>query len=148
MIDIAHIIWIESSSDENIPPSEDGALGLCQIMPDTLGDFNLKMKKKYTVEMLKDPMISIEVCEWYLTKEIPYMLATKGLYEMPDVILACYNAGFGNYMKYYRGIKDLDYEATHYIEKYHRCFSIHDKEMIKAREFMVQYRLKQKGGAL
>lgn len=119
MIDIEKIIQIESGGNPNAV-SNKGAVGLCQITPICLQDFNEQNygthedDYHFKVDLFK-PEINKQVGEWYINKRIPEMFEA---YLIPDCdILRCiaYNFGIGNLLKWYRR---LPKETRDYIQKY------------------------------
>lgn len=140
MIDLARIIQIESSANPNEPDSPTGAIGLCQIKPVVLVDFNRKTGKRYDLDDLRDPLVSIEVCEWFLTKEIPYLLSYYGFQESTGAILFCYSEGIGTYRKWKAGKIGMPAQAERYKFKYEHLMP--KENLTQAREWVRKYRIK------
>ena len=78
-------ISVESSFDENAV-SHAGAVGLTQIMPDTLAWLQTKTGENYTEEDLKNPEISIKYCALFYS-----VLLEK--YGTLDEAICAYHAG-------------------------------------------------------
>ena len=78
-------IKVESGFDENAK-SEVGAIGLTQIMPDTLAWLQTKTGEKYTEADLSDPEISIKYCALFYS-----ILLEK--FENTATAAAAYHAG-------------------------------------------------------
>ncbi len=119
------IAQIESNGNPNAYNKRSGAIGLYQITPICLKDYNQHYirnygnipneKFYYSNEDLYDPIINFRIANWYLNTRIPELLKH---YHKPitiDNILWAYNAGIGNLVK---GIKPL--ETRNYIKKYHK----------------------------
>lgn len=111
-IDMEAIKQIESGGNPNAT-SPVGAMGLYQIMPITLKDYNQITKKNYKKEQLFDPDINTEIAEWYLTQRIPQMLKHYKKPVTTDNILWAYNAGIGNLVK-----NVFPKETKNYLYKY------------------------------
>lgn len=93
IIDFQAIAELESSNNPKAFNKKSGAIGLFQITPVCLKDFNEQNKKKYTAEMLYSPYRNFEVANWYLTVRIPQMLEGLGLEITTQRILWAWNAG-------------------------------------------------------
>ena len=117
VIDMDIIKTIESNNNPNaVSPA--GAIGLYQIMPITLEDYNQMNKKKYTAEQLFNPQVNKNIAEWYITKRIPQMLKHYKLPVNTNSILHAYNAGIGNVVK---GV--LPKETKNYLTKYNQLMA-------------------------
>jgi len=113
-IDVNIIATIESN---NTPTAmgKHGEIGLCQISPCVLKDFNKYNMQGEGLQMRQmfDPYDNKIVAGWYLNKRIPQMLRAYNLPITLDNILWAYNAGIGKVKK---GI--LPKETKNYIAKY------------------------------
>lgn len=114
-IDMHKIMMIESGG-RNIPSdmNTEHAIGIYQITPVVLGDWNRHNDIKYTNQDLWNMAINTKVAEWYLTKRIPQMLKH---YKKPATvrnILIAYNAG----ISYVVSGKPLPKITVRYLKKY------------------------------
>ena len=78
-------IAVESGFDENAV-SNAGAIGLTQIMPDTLSWLETKTGESYTEEDLRNPEIAIKYCAVFYS-----ILLSK--FESEDAAVCAYHAG-------------------------------------------------------
>ena len=78
-------ISVESGFDENAVSSV-GAIGLTQIMPDTLTWLETKTGESYTEEDLRNPEIAIKYCAFFYS-----ILLDK--FENEDTAVCAYHAG-------------------------------------------------------
>ena len=140
-IDISKIIQIESSGNPNAYNKSSGAIGLMQITPVCLEDWNTFKSGKmygeiarcnkndcenytlfeyYNLGDLYNPTINVKIGTWYINERIPQMLEA---FDIPDTVenrLIAYNFGVGNLRKYLEGEKKLPKETKNYILKYKR----------------------------
>ena len=124
-IDINKIIQIESGGDSQAYNGKSGAIGLCQITPICLLDYN-EYRGGYnkvhiipiTLEQLYYPGINVTIGTWYLNARIPQMLKAYGLEDTIEARLFCYSVGIGTYRKYLRGEIKMPKETRDYIRKY------------------------------
>lgn len=114
-IDLSIISRIESSNNPLAYNRHSGAVGLYQITPICLSDYNLCHKTCYEVADLISPKFNTLVAQWYLTVRIPQMLRAKGKPVTLENILVAYNAGIGRLVK---GI--MPQETVNYIAKYNK----------------------------
>lgn len=131
-IDLSIIMQIESNGNPNAYNKQSGAIGLYQITPICLKEYNQVNGEKcfsspfgiqgterfeiryLTISDLYNPIINERVAEWYLNIRIPQLL---NYYHKPitiDNILWAYNAGIGNVIK-----GKMPRETRNYIKKYH-----------------------------
>ena len=104
------VIWEESHFDVNAVNPDSGAMGLGQLMPIVIEDFEEQTGITYTD--YKKPETNLEVSAWYLGERIPKMLKHYGHEVTRKNILWAYNAGIGNLNN---GI--LPKETQRYFEK-------------------------------
>jgi soluble lytic murein transglycosylase-like protein len=146
-VDVNIVIQIESGGDPNAYNKKSGAIGLMQITPIVLKEYNqlatgrnlytsqhhyingmiikwwdvAKSLERVNIEELFDETTNIRIGYWYLNTRIPQMLST---HEIPDTInsrLISYNAGIKVCKDYHRGkIKKLPRETRNYLTKYHK----------------------------
>ena len=113
MVNLRIIAQIESSNNPLAYNHSSQAVGLYQITPICLNDYNLTHKICYELTDLLSPKFNRLVAEWYLNKRIPQMLKAHRLPINLNTILWAYNAGVGRVKK---GI--LPEETKNYIKKY------------------------------
>lgn len=109
------IIQIESGGNPNAYNKESGAIGLCQITPIVLKEWNESGQLRFLERGLYKPEVNRPIGDWYMNTRIPQMLKA---YKIPDTIdnrLWAYNAGIGNVKK-----GRLPKETRNYIRKYHK----------------------------
>ena len=116
---IKNIIEIESSNNPNAV-SKMGAVGLFQIMPITLKDYNELHQIKYTLEDLKNPIQNTKVGEWQLNKRLPEILRHKNVPDSKLHRIIAYNRGGENLRKWYANgskFEELPKETKNYLKK-------------------------------
>lgn len=114
-IDLGIIAQIESTGHPDAYNSHSGAVGLCQITPIVLKEYDRQYSYKHMIEQLYDKDFNKKVAEWYINFKIPAYLRH---YHIPDTTcnrLWAYNAGIGKVRK---GI--IPEETKNYIAKYMR----------------------------
>lgn len=117
-IDIDIICEIESAWNEKAK-SNMKALGLAQITPICLLEYNQRNRTKYKLNDLYNPQINMHIASWYINERIPAFLK---YFKIEDTIinrLICYNAGFTRILKYQKR-KWLPEQTRKYIEKYYK----------------------------
>ena len=112
------VINQESSGDPKAV-SPKGAMGLMQIMPGTLQEYNQYNKTAYQPKDLLNGDINKKIGTWYMYRRIPQMINhyRPGEGFTPEDQLWAYNAGLGNWNK---GIKPA--ETKNYVEKIMKSF--------------------------
>ena len=134
-VDIPTIIQIESSGNPHAYNAKSGAIGLMQITPICLGDWNNYTSKIlysgsgepymnqpiwYSLADLYNPKINIEIGTWYINTRIPQMLKHYGIEDTVRNRLISYHDGIGNLRKYLAGKRKLGKEMRGYLKKYER----------------------------
>lgn len=118
-VNINIVIQIESNGNPNAYNKKSGAIGLMQITPIVLEEYNKRKchPKLYHIltEDLYLPEVNSRVGSWYLNTRIPQMLKTYEISDTIDNRLWAYNAGIGRVKQ---GIKPR--ETRRYIERYHK----------------------------
>ena len=115
-IDINRIVKIESNGNPLAYNKKDGDIGLCQITPICLKEWNnFHPKEQYTSNDLFNPVINLKIAEWYLEKRIPQMLKYYKCEVNTMNILICYNAGIKAVVKGY-----IPLITKRYLMKYGR----------------------------
>lgn len=109
-IDIVKIAKIESNFNEEAYNKSSEAIGLCQIKPEVLKDYNKKFGVNHWVSDLYYKDFNILVATWYLEDEIPRLLRHYKKPVTRDNILTAYNMGIGSVLKGKKAVK--------YIKKY------------------------------
>lgn len=113
-IDLSIIAKIESNNNPLAYNARSKAIGMYQITPICLKDYNTYHKgQEISYKGLLDPKKGYSVASWYLNIRIPQMLKT---YHKVDTVynrLWCYNAGIGQLQK---GV--LPNETKQYIKNY------------------------------
>ncbi|MFA5094909.1 MAG: lytic transglycosylase domain-containing protein, partial [Candidatus Omnitrophota bacterium] len=135
LIDRSIIERIESRGDPSAV-SPRGAVGLRQIMPCCLQDFNEGTGKTYTMADMTDPAKNREVSDWYFDVRIPQLLTSNGLAVTQENILRAYNQGVG-------GLASGAYpeETQNYVAAYRRLAARQAKDdpfIREARELLAQ----------
>jgi hypothetical protein len=113
-IDMAAIKHIESRGNARAV-SRTGAVGLYQIMPCVLKEYNQFNRITYSRRDLFNPAVNEAIARWYLTVRIPQMLRAYRIPVTTNNILHAYNAGVGNLK---RGI--MPRETKNYIQRYNK----------------------------
>lgn len=113
-VDLSVVSKIESSNNPKAYNKNSQAIGLFQITPICLKEYNVfHPQKTFNKQDLFNPKINTIIAKWYLNKRIPQMLS---YYKKPvtiENILICYNAGI-SFTKSYK----LPKETQNYIKKY------------------------------
>ena len=135
-ISIPAIIALESSGNPHAYNKTSGAIGLMQITPVCLEDWNTT-KGKFSFEEqfgkpgtyfyetrylniadLYNPNINLIIGQWYINTRIKQdFLKGKGTI---DDILICYHDGYGNWKKWKAGKRKLGPAMKKYIQDYKR----------------------------
>ena len=113
-VDLRAVKMIESA---NLPfvIGREGEIGLYQITPILLKDYNNYHKIKIPRLALFIPFINSKVAKWYIGKRIPQMIRAKGYKVTVRNILIAYNGGIK-----YVGRKTIPKITERYLEKYRR----------------------------
>ncbi len=125
-IDINKIIQIESSGNPHAYNKRSGAIGLMQITPICLEEWNnpeilRKRGESRNTVFLVDlycGAINVYIGTWYINERIPQMLKAYGLEDTIEYRLIAYNWGIGNLLKHLKGKYPLPKETRDYIRKY------------------------------
>ena len=108
------IIEIESGGNQNaISPA--GAIGLCQITPIVLAEYNQICKDDLTTKDLFYPDINKKICIFYLRRLKDHYIP-KDKFSI-ELLLACYNAGPTKMKKLNWDIQKAPLETKNYIKK-------------------------------
>ncbi len=113
-IDLSIIARIESSGNPHAYNPRTKAVGVYQITPICLKDYNNHHKVKFTIQDMYNPDKAYIVANWYLNKRIPQMLRHYHITDVTRHRLICYNYGIGHLRKG----DSLPIETKDYIKKY------------------------------
>ena len=114
-IDMRRIYEIESSNNPEAYNETSKAVGLGQITPVTLKEWNQFHKnEQLTEEDLYDPNTNMRVASWYMNVRIPQILKAYDIEDSIENRLISYNAGW----TYAKDGKELPKETKDYIKKY------------------------------
>ena len=135
-ISIPAIIALESNGDPHAFNKTSGAIGLMQITPVCLDDWNTT-KGKFSFEEqfgkpgtyfyetrylniadLYNPNINLIIGQWYINTRIPQMLKAYGMPDSVNNRLIAYNWGAKNLKHYLKGERKLPKETKQYLIKY------------------------------
>ena len=113
-ISMIKIAMLESSGDPTAYNRHTMAVGMFQITPICVEDYNQFHKKKYEHYEMFNPIKAYKVADWYINKRIPQLLRHYNKPVTTENILAAYNNGAS------RVGKILRKETKNYIKKYKR----------------------------
>jgi hypothetical protein len=113
IINMDAIAQIESSGNPQAYNPQDGAIGLYQITPIVLKEYNNYHAQKFTREDLYNEHINFEIASWYMRVRIPQMLAYYNLPLTTENKIIAWNAGISNARK--GRIPDI---TRQYLKKY------------------------------
>ncbi len=117
---IASIIAVESGYDENAK-SNRGAIGLMQLIPSTARFCATKIGIEYTEKSLYDGKTNLTLGSYYLS----YLFKKFGNI---DDVLASYNAGEGNVIKWKKAGIEIPFpETVDYVKKVKRAYKIYKR---------------------
>ena len=118
-VNLSKIKMIESSGNPNAYNEKTEAIGLYQITPVCLKEWNnYHPKEHYTKNDLYNPEINEKIAKWYLNIRIPEMLKYYGYKITVENIIICYDWGIGNFIKWKKGKKKLPEETKNYLREY------------------------------
>ncbi len=113
LIDMHRIMMIESSGNP-LAISKGQGLGLYQITPCVLKEYNSSHRIKISSHSLFNPHKNTMVAKWYLKKRIPRMLKHYHQHVETRNIIISYNAGISYVVKN----KKLPSTTVEYLRKY------------------------------
>ncbi len=114
-INLEAIKQIESHGVADAVNARSGAVGMYQITPIALRDFNRCTKKSYTSDDLFMFWINREIASWLFEKRIPQILKSKKQAVTERNLLISFNAGHA-----YVGKRKLPKETLDYIKRYRK----------------------------
>jgi hypothetical protein len=112
-IDLQKIAHIESSHNP-LAIGKGGDLGLYQITPILLKEYNNFHSTKYSTLQLFNASINTSIAQWYFEVRIPQMLRHFKISVTHRNILICYNSGINTLVKN----KKLSEITRRYLVKY------------------------------
>lgn len=98
VIDLHAIMTIESNGNPNAIGTS-GEVGLYQIMPCVLAEYNTFNKTHLTRQDLFNPLVNEQVARWYLGVRLPQMFYHYRKPITPNNIIWAWNAGIGRFVK-------------------------------------------------
>jgi hypothetical protein len=107
------ISQIESNNNANAFNSGSGAIGLCQITPIVLKEYNQIWGKKFDRQYLFNGQFNLQVADWYMNHRIPYLLKHFHQVDTLENRLLAYNMGIRAVIKH-----KMCKESRNYILKY------------------------------
>lgn len=115
VMDMDRIMMIESSGNPNAWRKQDDSIGLFQITPIVLKEWNnfhpnLQLSKKD----LWNPNINLTIAVWYMNDRIPSMLRHYKIEDTEENRIIAYNAG----ISYLVNKKPIPEITQRYIKKY------------------------------
>ena len=112
LINLQAIARIESGGNPLVV-SKVGAVGLYQVMPCVLQEYNTRFRLRLSKNDLYNPEVNTKIASWYLSNRIPQMLRYYKKEVSVKNVLWAYNAGIGNVVK-----GRLPLETKNYLIKY------------------------------
>jgi len=112
LINLQAVATIESEGNSQAV-SKAGAIGLYQLMPCVVTEYNARQKASYTSKDLYNASINQKIASWYLEVRIPQLLRYYKKEVTIKNTLWAYNAGIGNVVK-----NRLPVETKNYLIKY------------------------------
>ena len=112
LINLQAIARIESGGNP-LAVSKAGAIGLYQLMPCVLQEYNTRFGLRLSKKDLYNPEVNTKIASWYLSKRIPQMLRFYKKEVSAKNVLWAYNAGIGNVVK-----GRMPLETQNYLKKY------------------------------
>jgi len=114
-IDMSIITLIESSGDVNAYNKSSGAIGLCQITPIVLVEYDRFFKTKHDKTELYVGQFNLMVADWYMNYKIPRYLKHYKIKDTVENRLRAYNSGIGTLVKGH-----YPQETRDYVRKYNK----------------------------
>lgn len=112
-IDLRIIAQIESNNDPLAYNKSSGAVGMYQITPVCLMDYNELIRDRFELSEMFDEHKAFIVANWYLNKRIPRLLKHFKLADTTENRLRAYNSGIGTL---FEGMYPA--ETRNYVKKY------------------------------
>ena len=112
LINLQVITRIESGGNPQAI-SKAGAVGLYQIMPCVLQEYNARYNLRLSKKDLYNPEVNAKIASWYFNNRIPQLLRYYKKEVTIKNVLWAYNAGIGNVVK-----GRLPLETKNYLIKY------------------------------
>lgn len=121
VIDMHAIMLIESGGNPYAINYETECYGLYQISKICLKDINQIKKGWYSVDDLLNPKINTYIAHWYFFERLPQLLKHYKIPITEITLIASYNWGIGNVVKWYKKgahLMEFPSETINYIKKY------------------------------
>lgn len=114
-MDMTKIAMIESSGNPGAWNKKDDSIGLFQITPIVLKEWNnFHPKEQFTRSDLWNPAINHVIADWYMNKRIPQMFKHYGIEDSVRNRIVAYNAGISYLVKG----KPIPQITKNYLKKY------------------------------
>lgn len=117
-VDIGIIARIESDNNPHAYNKHSGAIGICQITPIVLREYNHKFHENHRRNELYIKEFNLTVADWYMNDRIPQMLSIYGIEDNIRNRLIAYNWGIGHLSHN----TFLPQETINYINNYEQLF--------------------------
>lgn len=115
IVDMHKIMMIESHGDPLAWRKQDDSIGLYQITPIVLKEWNnFHSGQKHVRRDLFNPAVNTKIARWYLNQRIPQMLRAYGRPVTIENVIVAYNAG----ISYVVNRKPLPRITRAYLVKY------------------------------
>ncbi len=114
-VDMAVISQIESSNNALAYNKHSKAVGLCQITPVVLREYDQTYKQRHVLKDLFDAEFNLLVAEWYMNHKIPAYLKHYHIKDTPNNRIFAYNAGILSVKR-----RNMPDETKSYIKKYNQ----------------------------
>lgn len=103
-LDMPSIYMVECSGNPKAYNTKSKALGLGQITPIVVQDWNnMNPRQQLQHAQMADPVLNQQMSTWYANKRAPQLLRHYGVPDTVDNRLIAYNAGIDWAIKHHRG---------------------------------------------
>jgi soluble lytic murein transglycosylase-like protein len=122
-LNVQRIISIESSGNPHAYNKGSGAIGLMQITPIVLEEWNQHNKQVALITDLYTPYCNVQIGKWYLNRIENHYCKVWNIPPTIDNILIGYNYGISNLKNWYRAganYKKLPRETRNYLKRYNK----------------------------
>ena len=120
IVNMKKIKMIESTNNPNAFNLRTNAIGLYQITPVVVADYNDHFKTKLKIHELYDPELNEAVAYWYMNSRIPTFLKYYHIKDTVENRLIAWHDGIGNLRKYLKKERTLGKEMQGFLRKYRR----------------------------
>lgn len=122
LIDLNKIAFIESSNNPKAV-SRDGSIGLHQVSQPCLSDWNSAHPgQRYVLKDMLEPVKSTWVADWYFNVRIPALLKHYKIEASTLNIIAAYNWGIGNVVKWQKTGAQFE-QMPRITQRYYRKYT-------------------------